>query len=33
MNAHLAKPISHQALYAAMATLLSGPAPETAAVA
>lgn len=33
MNAHLAKPISHQALYAAMETLLSEQTPETAAVA
>lgn len=33
MNAHLAKPISHQALYAAMETLLAGPCPETTAVA
>ncbi|WP_339933130.1 response regulator [uncultured Brevundimonas sp.] len=33
MNAHLAKPISHQALYAAMETLLSGPTSDTAAVA
>jgi signal transduction histidine kinase/ActR/RegA family two-component response regulator len=33
MNAHLAKPISHLALYAAMETLLAGPAPDTAAAA
>ncbi len=33
MNAHLAKPISHLALYAAMETLLAGPAPGTAAAA
>jgi len=33
MNAHLAKPISHQALYAAMETLLSGSSPDAAAVA
>lgn len=33
MNAHLAKPISHQALYAAIETLLADPTPDTAAVA
>lgn len=33
MNAHLAKPISHHALYAAMETLLSGPSSDAAAVA